>query len=70
MVNPELRMENVSVGRGCFELWYGECSVSVNVSVTLSSPVYTPRYDTLPAAHSTLLTEHILATQINPDTVK
>ena len=67
MVNSEvvgvLRMENVSVGRGCFELWRGECSVSVNLPLTagrLSSPVYTPRYDTLPA----LLTEHILAAQI------
>ena len=43
VVNSEvvgvLRMENVSVGRGCFELRHGECSVSVNLPLTAGQTV-------------------------------
>ena len=57
-----LRIENVSVGRGCFELWHGECSVCVNVSLTVQSCVHTQIRR--PAHTTMLLTEHILLTQI------
>lgn len=64
VVNPELRMENVSVGRGCFELWHGECSVSVNLPLTAGQTVQSCVHTQIRNGASTLLAEHIMATQI------
>ena len=50
--------QNVSVGRGCFELRHGECSVCVNVSLTGGRTVQPCVHTQIRhPAHSTLLTK-------------